>query len=86
MIDVHADPHPAFGGGEHRLEVETFDRAGRVAIVATCSCLGWHASVLVRPAVVAAQLAEVRELHGEHRAADLAVADPCHWTPRQETA
>lgn len=62
--------HPAYGGRPHALEIEVAPRAGRSAIVATCSCLGWHASVLVAPGrAEARELAEARERWAEHVAA-----------------
>lgn len=78
---VTENPHPAFAGRPHRLELDVTDRAGRRQIVATCSCLGWHASVLVRPRAESAQTVELRELHGDHAAAGLTALVPTTWSP-----
>lgn len=85
-LDVSTSGHPAFGGGDHRLELDTFDRAGRRGIVGTCSCLGWHASILVLPdkagRAEARQTAELREAHGDHVVAaevPTVIAVPAGW-------
>lgn len=87
---VNADNrHPAFGGKPHALDVEVTPKAGRSAIVATCSCLGWHASVLVAPGrAVARETAEARERWADHVAAldgRPVVHDLTAWTPTEET-
>lgn len=87
-MNVTENPHPAFAGRPHQLTAETGDLAGRRQIVATCSCLGWSASLLVRAGRAEhTALAEVTEAHGEHAAGATtpALLVPTAWTPRSDT-